>query len=151
MAFKKCTSGVAWSKGRQILECVRLTLKEKQYFTPILMGSNLVKTFHTCPHLSPPVHTCSHLSPPVHTCSHLFTPVHTCSHLFTPVHTCSHLFTPVYTCSHLIDYLRSLCNGSFSLNFPPAKAVIFRSYMLSCWNCIFCSPNRELSNGARLE
>ena len=60
-----------------------------------------------------------------------------CSHLFTTVHTCSHLFTLVHTCSHLSDYLRSSRNGSFSLNFLLAKAVIFRSCMLSCWNCIF--------------
>ena len=57
------------------------------------------------------------------------TPVHTCSHLFTPVHTFSQLFTPVHTCSHLSDYLRCSRNGSFSLNFPLAKAVIFRSYV----------------------
>ena len=71
MAFKKCTSVEAWWKVRgQNLESVRLTIYEKQYFTPVLICSNLVKTFHIVP-----------------TCSHLFTPVHTCSHLFTPVHT----------------------------------------------------------------
>ena len=79
----------------------------------------------------------SHLFPPIHTCSHLFTPVHTCSYLFTTVHTSSHLFTPFHTCSHLSDYLRSLRNGSFSLNIPLTKAVIFQFYVLSCWNCIF--------------
>ena len=48
MAFKKCTAGVAWSKGRQNLKSVRLTVQEKQSFTPVLTCSNLVKTFHTC-------------------------------------------------------------------------------------------------------
>ena len=67
----------------------------------------------------------SHLFPPVHTCSHLFTPVHTRSHLFTPVHNCSPLFTPVHTYSHLTDNLRSLRNGSFSLNFPLRKLLFF--------------------------
>ena len=121
MAFKKCTSVEAWWKVRgQNLESVRLTIYEKQYFTPVLICSNLVKTFHIVP-----------------TCFHLFTPVHTCSHLFTPVHNCSHLFTPVHTCPHLTDYLRSSCNGSFSLNFSIAKAVIFRFHVLSFWRCIF--------------
>ena len=70
-------------------------------------------------------HTCSDFfksGQNFHTYSHLF---HICSHLFTPFHTCSQLFTPVHNCSHLSDYLRSLRNGSFSLNFPLAKAVIF--------------------------
>ena len=49
------------------LDNVQLTVYEKQYFTPVLTCSNLVKTFQTC--------------------SRLFTPVHTCSYLFTPVHT----------------------------------------------------------------
>ena len=48
MAFKKCTSGVAWSKGRKNLESVQLTVYEKQYFRPVL----------TCPNLSEPVRTC---------------------------------------------------------------------------------------------
>ena len=126
MAFKKCSCG-AWSKGRQNLESVRLTVYGKLYFTPVLICSNLVKTFPTCSHLFTPVHTCSQLFTLVDTCSHLFTPVHNCSQLFTTVHTCSNLFTPVHACSHLSDYLRSLLNGSFSLNFPFAKAVIFRS------------------------
>ena len=102
MALKKCASGVAWSKGRQNLESMLLTLYEKQYFTPVLACSNLVKFFYTC------------------------------SDLFRPVHTCSHLFTPVHSYSHLSDFPRSSHNGSFSLNFPLAKSVIFRSYVLSC-------------------
>ena len=113
MAFKKCTSGVAWWKGGQNLESVRLALYEKQYFTPVLTCSILVKTFHTC----------SHLFLPVHTCSHLFTPVHTCSHLFTPVHTSSHRFTPVHTCSHLSDYaFRAL---QFLIEFSPCESCYF--------------------------
>ena len=132
MAFKKCTSGVAWSKGRQNLESVRLTVYEKQYFTPGLTCSNLVKKFHTCSHQFTPLPTCSHLFTPVPTCLHLFKPVHSCSQLFTTVHTCSQLFKPVHTCSHLSDYPHFLRNGSFSLNFPLAKAVIFQSYVLSC-------------------
>ena len=90
MAFKKCTAGVAWSKGRQNLESVRFTVYGKQYFTPVLPCSNLFKFFT-------PVPTCLDLFTPVHNCSHLFTPVNTCSHLLTPVHTCSHLFTPIHT------------------------------------------------------
>ena len=44
-------------------------------------------------------------------------------------------FTPVLTCSNLSkthprDYLRSSRNGSFSLNFPLAKAVILRAILL---------------------
>ena len=66
-----------------------------------------------------------------------FTPVLTCSNLFKPFHTCSHLFTMVHTCSHLSNYLRSSQNHSFSLNFSLPKAVIFQSYVLSCWNCKF--------------
>ena len=34
--------------GRQNLESVRLTVLEKQYFTPVLTCLNLVKTFHIC-------------------------------------------------------------------------------------------------------
>ena len=75
------------------------------------------------------VQTCPKLFTPVYNCSHLFPPVPTCSHQFTPVHICSHLFTPVHTCSHLSDYLRCSRNGSFSLNIPLAKAVIFQSYV----------------------
>ena len=87
------------------------------------------------------VHTSSHLFTPIHTRSHLFTPVHNCSHLFTLVHTCSQLFTTVLNCSHLftLQWLSTLfAHCSFSLNFPLAKAVIFRSYVLSCWNCKPC-------------
>ena len=75
------------------------------------------------------LHTCSHLLKPVQNFSHLFTIVHTFSHLFTPVHTCSQLFTTVHTCSHLSDCLRFSPNGSFSLNFPLVKAVLFRTYV----------------------
>ena len=50
------------------------------------------------------------------------TVLHTCSDLFKPVQNFSHLFT-------IVDYLRCSCNGSFSLNFLLAKAVIFRSYV----------------------
>ena len=122
-AFGKCTNGVALSKGWPNWASVKLTLQEKQYFTPVLTCSNLVKTFT-----------------PVPTFLHLFTTVHNCSHLFTIVHTCSHLFTTVHICSHLSDYLRSSLNGSFSLNFPLAKAVVFRSYYL-VEIAYFCLPN----------
>ena len=65
MAFQKCTSGVAASKGRQNLESVQLTVQEKQqYFTLVLTCSNLFEPFHTCPHLFTTVHTCSHLFTP---------------------------------------------------------------------------------------
>ena len=36
-AFGKCTNGVALSKGRPNSASVRLTLQEKQYFTPVLI------------------------------------------------------------------------------------------------------------------
>ena len=78
------------------------------------------------------------------------TVLHTCLQLFTPVHTCSHLFTPVHTCSHLSDYLHCSRNGSFSLNFPFGKAIIFD---LTCYLvaiAYLCSPNRELPNGVWL-
>ena len=78
------------------------------------------------------LHTCSDLFKPGQNFSHLFPHVPTCSQLFKLVHICSHLFKPVHTCSHLGDYLRSSRNGSFSLNFPLAKAVLFRSEVLSC-------------------
>ena len=78
MDFKKCTSGVAWSKGRQHLESVR-------------SPSRKIST--------------SHLFWLVQTWSKLFTPVLICSHLFASVHTCSRLFTPIHTCSYLRDYL----------------------------------------------
>ena len=130
-AFKKCTSGVACSKGRQNLESVRLTVQEKQYFTPFLTCSNLVKTFHTC----------FLLFTPFHNCSQLFTPVPTCSHLFTTVRTCSHLFTPVHICSHLSDYLRSLFNGSFLLFFPLRKLLLFDLTCHLVEIAYFCSPN----------
>ena len=106
-AFGKCTNGVASLKGRQNLDSVRVTLQEKQQFPPVLTCSNLSKPFDTC------------------------------LQLFTHVHTCSHMFTPLHTSSYLIDQLCSSHNGSVSLNFPLVKAVILRSYMLSCCNCIF--------------
>ena len=37
-AFGKCINGVAFSKGRPNLASVRLTVKEKQYFTSVLMS-----------------------------------------------------------------------------------------------------------------
>ena len=48
----------------QNLEKVRLTVWEKQYFTPVLTCSNLFKPFHTCSHMLTAVHTCSHLFTP---------------------------------------------------------------------------------------
>ena len=138
MAFKKCTSDVAWSKGRQNLESVGLTVYEKQNFTPVLTCSNLVKT----------VDTCSHLLTPVDTFSHLFTSVHTFSHLFTPVHTCSQLFTTVHT-SVTIYALRAMAVSHWiSLLW---KLLFFSLTCYLVQIACFCQANRELSNGARLE
>ena len=140
-----CTSGAAWWKGRQNLESVRCLGK-----TVLHTCSDLFKPCQNFSHLFPPVHICSHLFTIVPTCSYLFLPLHTCSHLFTAVPTCYHLFTPVHTCSDFSDYLRSSRNGTFSLNFPLAKAVFFD---LTCYLveiAYFCSPNRELSNCVRL-
>ena len=123
MALKKCTAGVALSKGMQSVESVRLTVQEKQYFTPVLTCSNLVKAFHTC----------SHLYTPVHTCSHLLTPVHTSSHLLTPFHTCSQLFTPVHTCSHLSDLSTLFVQRKFLVDFSPRDSCYFsilRAFLL---------------------
>ena len=69
------------------MESVRLTILEKQYFTPVLTCSNRSKTFHACLQLFTPFTACSHLFTAVHSCSQLFMLVHTCSHLFTPLHT----------------------------------------------------------------
>ena len=137
MAFKKCTAVVAWSKGRQNLESMRLTVYEKQYLTPVLTCSNLFKPFHTC----------SHLFPPVHTCSHLFTPVHTCSQLCTLVHTYSHLFTPVHT-SVTIYALRGMAVSRWS--FPLRKLLFFDLTSHITEIAYFSSHNRELSNDVRL-
>ena len=95
------------------------------------------------------VQTLSKLFTPVPTCSHLFTPVHTFLHLFTPVHTFTHLFPPVHPCSHLSDYLCSSHSGSFSLNFPLAKAVFFYLLCYLVEIAYFCLLNREISSGIR--
>ena len=132
MAFKKCTSVVAWSKGRQNLESIRLTVYEKQYFTPVLTCSNLCKPFHTC----------LQMFTPVHNCSHLFTPVHTCSHLFTPqwLSTCPNLSGPARICPRYSDDVRS------SRNFLHFRMLLF--FSLTSYPgeiAYFNSPNRELS------
>ena len=64
MAFKKCTAGVASSKGRQSLESWRLMVWEKQYFTRVLTYSDLFKPFNIFSHLFRPVDTCSHVFTP---------------------------------------------------------------------------------------
>ena len=110
------------------LESVRITVKEKQYFTPVLTCSNLFKTSHTS----------SHLFPPVHTCSHLFILVHTCPLLFTTVHT-----------SVTIYALRATAVSRWIF---PLRKLLFLD--LTCYLveiAYFCSPNRELCNGVRLE
>ena len=150
MAFKKCTSGVAWSK------CVGLTV-----YTLLHTCSDLFKpgkTFHTRSNLFPPVPNCSYLFTRVHTCSQLFTTVHICCHHFTTVHTCCRLFTTVYTCSHLFTPVHNtvtiyaLCTMAVSRWIFLLRKLLF--FDLRC--CLveiayFCSPNRELSNSARLE
>ena len=93
-----------------------------------LLRRRVGKIWRACNSLSRKNST-SHMFWLVKTCPKLFTPVYNCSHLFPPVHTCSQLFTTVHTCSHLSDILRCSRNGSFSLNFPLVKAVIFRSYV----------------------
>ena len=101
-------------------------------------------------------HTCSDLFKPVQTFSHMFTPVHNCSQLFTPVHTCSHLFTPQW-----LSMLFS--QRQFLVEFSPGESCYFSILLprpalsrgrLMCYRVEFasvCSPNRELSNSARLE
>ena len=101
MAFGNCTDGGSWSKGRQNLESVRLTVYEKQYFTPILTCSNLVKTFHNC--------------------SHLFSSAHTYSYLFTLVHAFSKLFTPVHT----LVTVHAVAQWQFLVEFSPCESYYF--------------------------
>ena len=69
------------------------------------------------------------------------------SHLFPPVHTCSHLFTTVHT-SLTIYPLRAMAASCWI--FPLRKLLLFdvRGYLSDF--AYFCSPNRELSNGAWL-
>ena len=60
------------------------------------------------------------------------------------------------TCEHdgkeIIPWsLHSSSNGSFLLNFPLAKAVVFDLTWFLVEIADFCSPNRELSNGVWLE
>ena len=117
-------------------------VEEKQYFTPVLTCSNLVKTFHTCSHLFTPVNTCS-----------VFTPIHTCSHLFTPVNTSLLLFTPVYpSCSpYYSGHLRLSQNVNFctfeGFYFSVLRPILVKLHILgrliesflmvySIWSCI---------------
>ena len=65
----------------------------------------------------------------------------------------SHLFWLVQTCQNFSEPVRNTvtmyARRTMSF-FALSNALILQSYVLSCWNCFFNSPNRELSNGVRV-
>ena len=65
----------------------------------------------------------------------------------------SHVFWLVQTCQNLSEPVRNTvtmyARRTMSF-FALSTALILRSYVIPWWNCIFNSPNRELSNGVRL-
>ena len=65
----------------------------------------------------------------------------------------SHVFWLVQTCPNLPEPVRNTVTmyapRAMSF-FALSNALILQSYVLSCWNCIFNSPNWDLSNSVRV-
>ena len=108
--------------------------------------SHLFWLVQTCPKLFTPVYNFSHHFPPVLACSHLFTPVHNCSHLFTP----QWLSTLFSQWQFLLEFSPGVsCYFSIICSRPVLSPGRLMCYLVEI--AYFCSPNRELSNSARLE
>ena len=64
----------------------------------------------------------------------------------------SYLFWLVQTCTNLSEPFRNIVTmyARRAVIFSLSNALILQSYFLSWWNCIFNSPNGELSNDVRV-
>ena len=138
--------------GRPNLESMRLTVEEKQYFTPVL----------TCLNLSKPVLTCSQYSD--HVCSLRnvnFCTFESCySSVLRPILMKLHIFARiiegfpmVYGFWRCIEVKMSIPLGAHAFRssmerFQHCNFLALRPLLLE--NAYFSSANRELFNGVRL-